>query len=66
VERRHAKYGSGRLLADAPRHLLLLAVTLVKASGDDDQHFVAKVAVVFEALKQLKPSARARRRPTGS
>ena len=44
--------------------LLLLAVALVKASGDDDQRFVAAVAVVFEALKKLKPSARSRRRPT--
>jgi len=43
--------------------LLLIAVALVKASEeDDDQHFVASVALVFEALKQLRPSARRRRR----
>jgi len=44
--------------------LLLLAVALVKASEDgDDERFVAHVAMVFEALKQLKPSAMSRRRP---
>jgi len=46
--------------------LPLLAVALVKASGDDDQRFVAAVAVVFEALKQLKLSARSRGGPTDS
>jgi len=46
--------------------LLLLAVALVKASGDDDQRFVAAVAVVFEALKQLKLSATSRRRKVES
>jgi hypothetical protein len=53
--------GPGELSDD---DLLLLAVALVKASGDDDQRFVAQVAMVFEALKELKPSARSRRRPT--
>jgi hypothetical protein len=61
--RERSDQGSENLSDD---DLLLLAVTLVKASGVDDQRFVATVAVLFEALKQRKLSARSRRRAIGS
>jgi hypothetical protein len=46
--------------------LLLLAVTLVKASAVDDQRSVTDVAVLFETLKQLRLPAQSQRRSTGS
>jgi hypothetical protein len=65
MKRGQAKQRSGRGPDDpSDDDLLLLAVALVKGSGVDDHGFVAAVAVVFEALKRLKLSARSRRRPT--